>query len=85
MDKPIPIIKAVGNAAVSGAKFVASGCARVPAAVARDRLNICKACDYYNADRITCRKCRCFLRAKVHLPHEKCPVGRWRPADTPSR
>lgn len=43
--------------------------------VATERLNICIPCEHRKF--VTCAKCGCVLQAKVRLPEEACPVGKW--------
>lgn len=41
------------------------------------RYEICQSCDTFNSFLKTCRKCGCFLPAKVKLASSKCPKGKW--------
>jgi hypothetical protein len=49
----------------------------VPLIIARERYTICKSCDEFNATLKTCKKCGCFMPAKVTVTKAKCPVGIW--------
>ena len=40
------------------------------------RLAICAGCPEYLPTR-QCRKCGCFMPAKVQLKHAVCPLGKW--------
>lgn len=44
---------------------------------AEDRLNICKACPELIKLSTQCKKCGCFMTAKVKLEEAKCPIGKW--------
>lgn len=39
------------------------------------RLNICRQCEFF--DRMTCRRCGCFLAVKAHWASESCPEEKW--------
>jgi len=42
------------------------------------RMSICKGCKDYDWVMGRCKICGCFLRAKVMLEEESCPVGKWK-------
>lgn len=41
------------------------------------RLGICKSCNFYFSPTGQCKKCGCFLSAKIRLARQRCPVGKW--------
>lgn len=41
------------------------------------RLALCEACENFNAERRTCKKCGCYMPAKVYLITASCPIGKW--------
>jgi hypothetical protein len=41
------------------------------------RLDICKTCEYHNANTNQCNKCGCFLKIKASWNSEKCPIDKW--------
>lgn len=41
------------------------------------RLEICAACEWFNAKQERCSRCGCYTAAKSWLKTEKCPVGKW--------
>lgn len=43
----------------------------------KDRMNICKQCEYFNDYLKTCRKCGCFLILKTKISFFHCPLGKW--------
>ena len=43
--------------------------------VAKERLEICRQCEFLAKDR--CIKCGCFMDKKVHLAVTRCPEGKW--------
>lgn len=62
----------VGRAIVA----VATGSHVMTTAEERDRRwSICVACDQLVSER--CLKCGCYMRVKVGLATEKCPIGKW--------
>jgi len=56
--------------------------------VAAARLAACDGCDLLDRERMRCRSCGCFVKAKAQMSGERCPVGKWdapvgAPADAP--
>ena len=45
---------------------------------AKERYQICKACDKLNYTLRTCSICNCFMPLKTLLPHAKCPINKWK-------
>lgn len=41
------------------------------------RMEICKACEYFNSEDVRCRQCGCFLKQKVSITSSKCPLNLW--------
>ncbi len=41
------------------------------------RLSICETCEFFTEGR--CKKCGCFMRAKVHVDSSSCPLNKWYP------
>jgi len=46
------------------------------------RLEECKACEFYDEPQGRCTKCGCFMKFKVSMSYEKCPVDKWGPDDS---
>jgi Family of unknown function (DUF6171) len=67
--KPHPI-KTFAGAMVGWAK---SGFEISPKA--DERLSICESCDRLENGR--CKECSCFVKLKVRLATEKCPLSKW--------
>ena len=44
--------------------------------VLQERWDSCNSCDFLTR-RLTCKKCRCFMRLKTRIAKMKCPIGRW--------
>jgi hypothetical protein len=44
---------------------------------ANGRYEICKACPELIQATKQCKKCGCFMAAKVKLEKASCPVGKW--------
>jgi hypothetical protein len=44
---------------------------------AEERLAICKACPKLIQLTGTCKKCGCFMAAKVKLAKASCPINKW--------
>jgi hypothetical protein len=41
------------------------------------RQAICNDCEYYAKDSQRCQKCGCFLKIKIKLETEHCPIQKW--------
>ena len=50
--------------------------------VYKDRLEICKACNYYFKPTGQCKKCLCFMKIKARLAPMACPVKYWNKTTT---
>lgn len=44
--------------------------------LAEERIAVCTECPFFSKVRM-CKKCGCFMDAKVKLPHAFCPIGKW--------
>jgi len=44
-----------------------------------ERIKICGKCLPPNGYRVNawCKKCKCFILAKVQVKDEHCPIGKW--------
>ena len=42
----------------------------------KERWAICKECEYLRKN-ATCKKCNCFMLAKVAIPMLHCPIDKW--------
>ena len=49
--------------------------------VAEERMEICKSCEYYDAEQLRCRHCGCFLEHKVKWALDSCPIEKWSSSD----
>jgi protein-arginine kinase activator protein McsA len=47
------------------------------AKVYKERLAICKACEFYFSTTGTCLKCGCFMRIKAKISSLSCPIKKW--------
>jgi hypothetical protein len=71
---PVKFITAVGKtvfAAFSGNDFICSQ------AEADARLAQCRVCPELDTESDQCKLCTCFVKMKVQLATEKCPLNRW--------
>lgn len=41
----------------------------------KNRAEICNKCKFRETG--LCKKCGCFLEAKIRIPSAKCPIGKW--------
>jgi len=44
---------------------------------AQHRYNICKACIKFNSVTTQCNECFCFMKIKVKIKTERCPLDKW--------
>jgi len=49
----------------------------VDAATERRRLEVCAICPELEISSMQCKSCTCFIRGKVNLASESCPLKRW--------
>ena len=47
------------------------------AAVAAERMEICKTCPFFIKTTTQCSKCGCLMHLKTKLAQAQCPVGNW--------
>jgi hypothetical protein len=43
----------------------------------KERLDICKSCEYFFPPTFSCIKCGCFLKAKTLIKDQNCPEDKW--------
>ena len=43
----------------------------------KERLDICKKCDYFSYKQSRCRQCGCFMTQKVKFETSECPIQKW--------
>lgn len=48
-----------------------------PSDQAKERFEICKACEHLRPHIHQCSKCGCFMVAKVRFAGATCPIGKW--------
>ena len=41
------------------------------------RMKICRACAFFDAEQVRCRKCGCKLKGKARFEAAKCPIQKW--------
>ena len=39
--------------------------------------DICLGCEFYHRRTYTCKKCGCFVNAKVKVKSLHCPIDKW--------
>ena len=49
----------------------------VTAEIKKERLNICKSCEYYFTPTGSCKICKCFMYIKTALATQSCPQNYW--------
>ena len=45
--------------------------------VYKERLSICKTCEYYIKPAHMCKECGCFMPAKAKIAKLRCPKDKW--------
>jgi uncharacterized paraquat-inducible protein A len=43
----------------------------------KQRLDVCKKCEYYSVRQSRCKKCGCHMGTKVKFGVSQCPIGKW--------
>lgn len=43
----------------------------------KERLDICKKCEYYSMRHNRCKHCGCWLEHKVKFKVSECPIRKW--------
>lgn len=43
----------------------------------KERTNICKGCEFFDEEQERCSQCGCFVKYKVAMSWETCPVDKW--------
>ena len=64
-------LKKAGKSFFKGEKLAASS------AIAEKRITICNECPKFMKDSARCSLCGCFLKAKIKIASETCPIGKW--------
>jgi len=64
-----PVHKVAGKIMTNGVK--------APVEIANKRLRICNTCPYLIKTTRNCKKCLCFVDAKVQYRDQKCKLGKW--------
>ena len=45
------------------------------------RISLCRSCEHLVPKINVCKKCGCFMPAKVRLKWASCPIGKWSAID----
>jgi hypothetical protein len=64
-------LRDAGKSALEGKGLVADS------DVSNKRIAICAKCPQFIKDQNRCSLCGCFLKAKVKMISESCPIGKW--------
>lgn len=43
----------------------------------QERMNICRGCEDFDAKRLLCRECGCFLPMRTFGAFSECPIKKW--------
>jgi len=82
--QPPSLIQKAQNFATSVVNHISNGMVKVSDPIKKERMEICRACPFFNASNTTCNKCGCFLEVKTGWASEKCPEGKWDEVKTQS-
>ena len=65
----------------SAKDFISSGFQRTPLVKLQERLDICKGCEFWDAEAFAgtgrCKQCGCSTQAKLRMASSFCPAGKW--------
>ena len=42
-----------------------------------ERLEICKKCEFFDQEKMSCSQCGCYMQIKSRMPDATCPLGKW--------
>jgi hypothetical protein len=45
--------------------------------LSKQRMDICRSCEFLISLTKQCKKCGCFMPAKTIIEKSKCPIGKW--------
>lgn len=52
-----------------------------PRKVTADRMEICRACDHFDALTTQCSQCLCIMYLKTTFANVRCPIDKWEEYD----
>lgn len=58
-------------------QHVAAGLPHADEVTVAHRLEVCHACEHFNAAHTACRICGCNMTIKVRWAEQHCPVSKW--------
>jgi len=64
-------VKNISKSLLKGEKI------KLPKKQAEERMKICMTCPQYVADENRCSLCGCYLRVKIRIATESCPINKW--------
>jgi len=70
------LLRMAFSAMTSIAHFTRAGFKPAPSETYRHRLQTCGQCEHHTG--LRCKLCGCFTKVKAWMPHETCPIGKWR-------
>jgi hypothetical protein len=75
---PVELASRLGKAIVKEVVAIASGQSGVTDDEILERMDLCRACEMYDAQQNRCNACGCFLNAKALFRSAECDLGKWR-------
>jgi hypothetical protein len=72
------VIQMASSLVNSAARFATGGLRTVTKEIHDQRLATCQRCEHFS--RGSCMICGCYILPKTAMPHEACPLDKWRPA-----
>jgi hypothetical protein len=54
-----------------------SGALFVSPEIKKERLDICKTCEWYDSEQVRCKHCGCMLEHKAGFALDSCPIQKW--------
>lgn len=82
VDPPLPSTATMAGYALGAVGRFAASIARGDDTAADEelkgrRISTCDQCEHFRRTDFRCAFCGCYLRIKVSLIHERCPIGKW--------
>lgn len=69
--------KTFGESIKDTAKRLLKNPSIVPRAVAEERMEVCRNCNYFKTKSQVCELCGCYLPLKTSMVSMKCPLDKW--------
>lgn len=77
VEKELSIAQKAVNYISAEIKHTFHGRAEVSEGIYNDRMSICRNCEFFKSDDVSCLKCGCYLETKCKWVEQECPEQKW--------